>query len=85
MNGLFSLGGALGSLSTAWTAEAFGRLRSIQIACMMSIIGGSLMTGAANIPMFLVSRFIMGWGIGMMVCGGKNKKPGVQQCWVRSI
>ncbi len=74
MNGLFSLGGALGSLSTAYTAERFGRLRSIQMACAVCIIGGSLMTGAANIPMFLTSRFIMGWGIGMIVCGGKQNR-----------
>ena len=29
------------------------------------------MTGAANLGMFLASRVIMGWGIGMMVCGGE--------------
>ncbi|KAF2790363.1 general substrate transporter [Melanomma pulvis-pyrius CBS 109.77] len=69
MNGLFSTGGALGALCTAWTTSAFGRLRTIQIACVVCIIGGSLMTGSANIAMFLASRFIMGWGIGMMVSG----------------
>ncbi|KAF2250929.1 general substrate transporter [Trematosphaeria pertusa] len=69
MNGLFSTGGALGALFTAWTTHAFGRLRTIQFACAVCIVGGSLMTGAANIAMFQASRFIMGWGIGMMVCG----------------
>lgn len=69
MNGLFSYGGALGSLSTAYTAEKLGRLRSIQVACVVCIIGASLMTASFGIPMFLVSRFIMGWGVGMIVCG----------------
>jgi predicted MFS family arabinose efflux permease len=75
MNGLFSLGGALGALSTAYTAEAFGRLRTIQLACCICIIGASLMTGAANIAMFLASRFIMGWGIGQIVCAGNLGPP----------
>ncbi|MCJ1301822.1 hypothetical protein MMC08_004623 [Hypocenomyce scalaris] len=68
MNGLFSLGGALGSLFSAWSSTNLGRLRSIQMACVICIIG-ALMTGAANLGMFLASRVIMGWGIGMMVCG----------------
>jgi MFS family permease len=71
MNGLFSTGGALGALFTAWTTFAFGRLRTIQLACVVCIVGGALMTGSANIEMFQASRFIMGWGIGMMVCGGE--------------
>ncbi|KAL9064026.1 MAG: hypothetical protein Q9161_009131 [Pseudevernia consocians] len=69
MNGLFFAGGALGSLSIAYTASAFGRLRTIQIACLVCILGAALMAGAANVAMYLVSRFIMGWGVGQMVCG----------------
>ncbi|KAE8451785.1 hypothetical protein EG329_002625 [Mollisiaceae sp. DMI_Dod_QoI] len=69
MNGLFSTGGALGALFTAWTTFEFGRLRTIQMACVVCIVGGSMMTGSVNIAMFQASRFIMGWGIGMMVCG----------------
>lgn len=71
MNGLFSTGGALGALSTAYTAESFGRLRTIQLACVVCILGAALMTGAANVAMFQVSRFIMGLGIGQVVCAGR--------------
>lgn len=74
MNGLFSTGGALGSLSTAYTAEVFGRLRTIQLACVVCILGAALITGAVNIPMFLASRFIMGWGVGQVVCAGKSNR-----------
>lgn len=70
MNGLFFAGGALGSLSIAYTASAYGRLRTIQIACLVCILGAALMAGAANVAMYLASRFIMGWGVGQMVCGG---------------
>ncbi|CAF9936030.1 hypothetical protein IMSHALPRED_010435 [Imshaugia aleurites] len=69
MNGLFFAGGALGSLSIAYTASVFGRLRTIQIACLVCILGAALMAGAANVAMYLASRFIMGWGVGQMVCG----------------
>ena len=74
MNGLFFAGGALGSLSIAYTASAFGRLRTIQIACLVCILGAALMAGAANVAMYLASRFIMGWGVGQMVCGGKTQR-----------
>jgi MFS family permease len=73
MNGLFSLGGALGALSTAYTAEAFGRLRTIQLA--ICILGASLMTGSANVAMFLARRLIMGWGTGQIICAGKLLYP----------
>lgn len=74
MNGLFFAGGALGSLSIAYTASVFGRLRTIQIACLVCILGAALMAGAANVAMYLASRFIMGWGVGQMVCGGNIRK-----------
>jgi predicted MFS family arabinose efflux permease len=33
----------------------------------VNIIGEALEAGSINIAMFLVARFIAGWGIGMMV------------------
>jgi MFS family permease len=71
MNGLFFAGATLGCLFIAWTATTFGRLRTIQIACCVCIFGGALMTGSVNVAMYLASRFIMGWGVGMLVCGSK--------------
>lgn len=69
MNGLFFAGTALGCIFSAWTGTIFGRLKTIQMSCVVCIIGGSLMTGSVNVGMYLSSRFIMGWGVGMMVCG----------------
>ncbi len=71
MNGLFFAGATLGCLFISWTATAFGRLRTIQIACAVCIFGAALMAGSVNIAMYLASRFIMGWGVGMLVCGSK--------------
>ncbi len=67
INGIYAAGGAFGCVFNMWGAEAFGRRRSIQLGCVISIVGAGLMTGTVNIPMFIVSRFIMGFGIGILV------------------
>ena len=72
MRGSFFAGGALGSLSIACTASAFGRVRTIQIACIVRILGAAFMAGPAIVAMFLASRFIMSGGVGQMVCGGQT-------------
>lgn len=48
-NGLFSAGGAIGSLFIMWAATALGRKRCIQIGALLSILGGALQGGAANL------------------------------------
>ena len=67
INGLYAAGGTFGCVFNMWIAEAFGRQRSIQLGCLISIVGAGLMTGTVNIPIFIVSRFIMGFGIGILV------------------
>lgn len=74
MNGLFFAGATLGCLFTAWTGSVFGRLRTIQFACAVCILGAALMSGAVNVAMYLASRFIMGWGVGMLVCGSESRQ-----------
>ncbi|OCT53937.1 hypothetical protein CLCR_10976 [Cladophialophora carrionii] len=46
-NGLYSAGGAVGSLFIAWSATAIGRKRSIQLGALLAIIGGAFQGGAA--------------------------------------
>jgi MFS family permease len=67
INGVYAAGGAFGCVFNMWGAEAFGRKRSIQLGCIITIVGAALMTGTVGIPMFIVSRFITGFGIGMLV------------------
>ena len=67
INGVYAAGGAFGCVFNMWSAEALGRRRSIQLGCLISIVGAGLMTGIVNIAMFIVSRFIMGFGIGILV------------------
>lgn len=67
INGVFAAGGVFGALTTGWMSEARGRRATMNAAAIVSIIGSALQTGSVDIAMFLVARFIAGWGIGMMV------------------
>jgi MFS family permease len=66
-NGLYSAGGAVGSLFVMWSATSLGRKLSIQIGAILAIIGGALQGGAAALAMFHVGRVISGLGIGILV------------------
>ncbi|KAG9252397.1 uncharacterized protein F5Z01DRAFT_690601 [Emericellopsis atlantica] len=67
-NGLFSAGGAVASLIVMWASDYFGRVRSIQIACVLGVLGGALQSAAQNLDMFQAGRFIMGMCVGAMSC-----------------
>ena len=67
INGVYAAGGAIGCVFNMWSSEFFGRKRSIQIGCVISIVGATIMTASVDIPMFVVARFIMGFGIGVLV------------------
>jgi MFS family permease len=58
MNGIYAAGGAFGCVFNMWSSEYFGRKRSIQIGCCISIVGATIMTASVAIPMFIVSRFV---------------------------
>ncbi|KAI1867735.1 uncharacterized protein JN550_006876 [Neoarthrinium moseri] len=59
-NGLFSAGGAVACLIFMWSGDYFGRLRNIQFACTLGILGGALQSGAQSLAMFQAGRWIMG-------------------------
>ncbi|KAK4505727.1 hypothetical protein PRZ48_003692 [Zasmidium cellare] len=67
INGVYAAGGAIGCVFNMWSSEQLGRKRSIQLGCVISIVGAAIMTGSVDIPMFIVSRFVMGFGIGILV------------------
>ncbi|KAK5162298.1 hypothetical protein LTS14_000645 [Recurvomyces mirabilis] len=67
INGVYAAGGAFGCVFNMWSSEKLGRKRSIQVGCCISIVGAAVMTGSVDVPMFIVSRFIMGFGIGVLV------------------
>ena len=64
INGLFQAGGFLGTLSCTQTADAVGRRRALFIGAVFAIVGGALQAGSVHIAMYIVARFITGFGIG---------------------
>jgi MFS family permease len=67
INGLYCAGALFGALNVGWMCEARGRKETMYLASAINVIGGTLETASVDIAMFLVARFIAGWGIGMMV------------------
>ncbi|KAL4780340.1 major facilitator superfamily domain-containing protein [Aspergillus varians] len=67
INGLFQAGGLFGTLGFGFLADKFGRCKAIFIATVVAIVGGALQAGSVHIAMFLVARFITGFGIGGLV------------------
>ncbi|KAJ5683080.1 hypothetical protein N7462_006245 [Penicillium macrosclerotiorum] len=66
-NGVFSGGGAVGTLFMMWSCDVFGRKANIQLGAFLSLFGGALQAGANSIEMFQAGRFICGLGIGILV------------------
>ncbi|KAJ5960484.1 Major facilitator superfamily domain general substrate transporter [Penicillium vulpinum] len=66
-NGVFSAGGAVGTLFIMWSCDFFGRRASIQFGAFFSLFGGALQAGSNSLAMFQAGRFICGLGIGILV------------------
>ena len=67
MNGLCAAGSALGALFNAWSADRLSRKYSIMIGAVILVVGAALCAGSVSIAMFIVARFVTGWGIGIMI------------------
>lgn len=68
LNGINSGGAVVGCAIQAWTADFFGRKRTIQFGSVVLIVGGALCAGAVNMGMFLAGRCIAGVGSAILAC-----------------
>ncbi|KAJ5815492.1 hypothetical protein N7474_007269 [Penicillium riverlandense] len=68
LNGINSAGAVFGCLFQAWAADYYGRKRTIQAGCVVLIVGGVLCSGAVDMAMFLVGRFVAGMGAAILAC-----------------
>ncbi|EHA28454.1 hypothetical protein ASPNIDRAFT_212511 [Aspergillus niger ATCC 1015] len=66
-NGVFSAGGAVGTLFIMWSCDYFGRKFNIQLGAFFSMFGGALQGGSNSLKMFQAGRFVCGLGIGILV------------------
>jgi MFS family permease len=61
---LFSVGGLFGAISCIGLGDVLGRRRTIIIASVVQIIGALLMSSAFNFAQLIVSRVVLGLGVG---------------------
>lgn len=61
-----SAGTFFGALSAAPAADRIGRRWGLITANIVFIVGVTLQTAAAGIPLFVVGRFLAGYGVGML-------------------
>ncbi|OAP59588.1 hypothetical protein AYL99_06886 [Fonsecaea erecta] len=61
-------GHVLGACLNFWLPNKIGRLRTIQIACVISFLGISMQVGASSFPVFCAGRIIGGTATGIMFC-----------------
>ncbi|CAG8933155.1 unnamed protein product [Penicillium salamii] len=63
-------GSLLGSLFSSWTSDRYGRRDSLFIACILWLIGSTLMCAVQNVAMLIVSRIINGFAVGILTSQG---------------
>ncbi|KAJ5964064.1 Major facilitator superfamily domain general substrate transporter [Penicillium vulpinum] len=63
-------GSLLGSLFSSWTSDRYGRRDSMFVACILWLIGSTLMSAVQNVAMLIVSRIINGFAVGILTSQG---------------
>lgn len=63
-------GSLLGSLFSSWTSDRFGRRDSLFIACIIWLVGSTLMCAVQDVAMLIVSRVFNGFAVGMLTSQG---------------
>ena len=66
LNGVNSAGAIIGCFFSAWACDKYSRKRTLQIGCVILIVGGALCAGAYDMAMFLVGRVVAGVGAGIL-------------------
>lgn len=69
MQCLFYVGALLCNLVYPYVSDKWGRRVPIAVGSVITIIGGALQTGSVHPAMFIVARFISGFGSVFFMCG----------------
>jgi MFS family permease len=68
---IYIAGEACGALFQTALGDKLGRIRFMQLMCIIVTIGTAVQTGSINLGMFLAGRGIAGFAVGGMVGTGK--------------
>ncbi|PVH98502.1 general substrate transporter [Periconia macrospinosa] len=63
MNAILPLGAVFGTWPAAWISDRYGRRWSMGIGDMIMIIGAIIQTASMNRAMYMISRFVIGFGL----------------------
>ncbi|KAK4504509.1 hypothetical protein PRZ48_005425 [Zasmidium cellare] len=63
----YAAGEALGALLQLLIADRLGRIRFLQLLCVITLLGTCVQTAANGIGMFIAGRAVTGFGVGGMV------------------
>ena len=66
-NGLYQAGGFLGVWTVSYLSDRLGRKKAIAISAFVNLVAAIGLTSSVNIEMFIVFRFVAGWGAFMIV------------------
>ncbi|OAG38060.1 hypothetical protein AYO21_07782 [Fonsecaea monophora] len=69
MQCLFYVGSLICNLFYPYVSDRWGRRTPIAVGSIITIIGGALQTGSVHPAMFIVARFISGFGAVFFMCG----------------
>lgn len=70
---IYIAGEAIGAVSQILFADRLGRLRFMQLQCVLVTIGCAIQAGSVNIGMFLAGRVLAGIAVGYV--GGRPLPP----------
>ena len=59
---LFYVGGTFGSIMAAWLSDRYGRKPAVFVGCAITLVGSAALAGSASPAMFIVFRFVVGFG-----------------------
>lgn len=65
ISSLYTIGAFVGSLSTIWTGDIFGRPRQIFLGAVILAIGATIQASSFSVAQMIVGRIVAGVGTGM--------------------
>lgn len=63
-------GSMLGSMFSTITSDRIGRRDTMFCACLVWLVGSSVMSAVQNVAMLIVARIINGFAVGMLTSQG---------------